>query len=42
MATSEIPNIYDSSAMLEAILKINTINYAGNLMMSWGKIKLQL
>jgi hypothetical protein len=22
--------------MLEAILKINTINFAGNLMLSWG------
>lgn len=28
--------------MLDAILKINTINFAGNLMMSWGQVKLQL
>lgn len=28
--------------MLDAVLKINTINFAGNLMLSWGQIKLQL
>ena len=28
--------------LLDAILKINTINFAGNLMLSWGQIKLQL
>lgn len=28
--------------MLDAILKINSINFAGNLMLSWGQIKLQL
>lgn len=42
MATSEIPYIFDHNAMLDAILRINTINYAGNLLLSWGQIKLQL
>ncbi len=28
--------------MMDAILKINTINFAGNLLLSWGQIKLQL
>jgi hypothetical protein len=28
--------------MLDAILKLNTINFAGNLLLSWGQVKLQL
>lgn len=32
----EIPYIFDANTMLETILKINTINFAGNLMLSWG------
>ena len=27
---------------MDAILKINTINFAGNLLLSWGQVKLQL
>lgn len=36
----ELPFIFDSNMMMDAILKINTINFAGNLMLSWGQIKL--
>ncbi len=39
-AGQEVPFIYDSNMMLDAILKINTINFAGNLMLSWGQVKL--
>jgi len=38
--SSELPFVFDSNSLLDAILKINTINYAGNLMLSWGSIKL--
>ncbi len=38
----ELPFIFDQNMMLDSILKINTINFAGNLMLSWGQIKLQL
>lgn len=27
---------------MDAILKLNTINFAGNLLLSWGQVKLQL
>ena len=33
-------SIYDYHALLEAILKVNSINYAGNMMLNWGSIKL--
>jgi hypothetical protein len=39
-AGGEIPIIYDANMMLDAILKINTVNFAGNLMLSWGQVKL--
>jgi hypothetical protein len=42
MAMTEIPFIFDNNSMYDAILKINTINFAGNLMLSWGQVKLQL
>lgn len=32
----ELPFIFDQNMMLDSILKINTINFAGNLMLSWG------
>lgn len=35
-------DIYDHEALLEAVLKVNSINYAGVLNLSWGSIKLQL
>lgn len=38
----ELPFVFDHNLMLDAILKINTINFAGNLMLSWGQVKLQL
>lgn len=38
----ELPFVFDANTLMEAILKINTINFAGNLMLSWGQIKLQL
>lgn len=38
----ELPFIFDPNMLLDAILKINTINFAGNLMLSWGQVKLQL
>lgn len=41
-AGSELPFIFDAANMMEAVLKINTINFDGNLMLSWGQIKLQL
>lgn len=36
----ELPFIFDANMMMDAVLKINTINFAGNLMLSWGQIKL--
>lgn len=38
----ELPYVFDANMLMDAILKINTINFAGNLMLSWGQIKLQL
>jgi hypothetical protein len=32
----ELPFIFDCNMMMDTILKINTINFAGNLMLSWG------
>jgi hypothetical protein len=32
----ELPYVFDANTLLDAILKINTINFAGNLMLSWG------
>jgi hypothetical protein len=34
--------IYDYNALYEAVLKVNSINYAGVLNLSWGSVKLQL
>jgi len=39
---SEQPFVYDSTMLLDAILKINTVNFSGNPMLSWGQVKLQL
>jgi hypothetical protein len=36
MNANDIPCIFDANSMYDAILKINTINYAGNLLLSWG------
>jgi hypothetical protein len=38
----ELPFIFDQNMMMDAILKLNTINFAGNLLLSWGQVKLQL
>ena len=35
-------HIFDHNALYETILKVNSINYAGVLNLSWGSIKLQL
>lgn len=42
LGQGELPFIFDPNMMLDTILKINSINFAGNLMLSWGQIKLQL
>jgi hypothetical protein len=34
--------IYDYQALYETVLKVNSINYAGVLNLSWGSVKLQL
>ena len=34
--------VYDYQSLFETILKVNSINYAGVLNLSWGSIKLQL
>jgi hypothetical protein len=34
--------IYDWKMFYDQILKINSINYAGNSVLSWGQIKLQI
>jgi hypothetical protein len=34
--------IYDSNTLLETILKVNSINYAGVMNLTWGSVKLQL
>ena len=34
--------IYDWKMLYDQILKINSINYAGNSVLSWGQIKLQI
>ena len=38
----ELPFIFDHNMLMEAMLKINTINFSGNLLLSWGQVKLQL
>lgn len=35
-------SIYDHNSLLDTVLKVNSINYAGVLNLSWGSIKLQL
>ena len=34
--------IYDWKMLYDHILKINSINYAGNAILSWGQVKLQI
>lgn len=34
--------IYDSTALFDIILKVNSINYAGVMNLTWGSVKLQL
>ena len=38
----ETNSIYDWKMLYDTVLKIATVNYAGNSMLSWGQIKLQL
>lgn len=34
--------IYDQQALFETVLKVNSINYAGVMNLTWGNVKLQL
>jgi hypothetical protein len=35
----DIDPIYDSNTLYEALLRVNSSNYGGNMMLTWGPIK---